>query len=95
MAINYAIFTSGFSIVAAATGVTALFIKLLGGLIIAAINRLVSLFFLIVWWGKIGHCFGPWHFPVYIEPLASFLLLITTYRKYILSFLLTDCFPTD
>jgi len=28
-----------------------------------------------MWWGKMGHYLVPWHFPVYIEPSASLLLL--------------------
>ena len=46
-----------------------------------------------MWWGKIGHCFVPWHFPVYIEPSASLLLIITNLLEYIFfSFLLTNYF---
>jgi hypothetical protein len=48
-----------------------------------------------MWWGKLGHHLVSWHFPVYIEPSALLLLIITTYRNTFLSFLLTDCFPTD
>ena len=44
--INYAAFTGGFGMIAAAAGVAALFIEPLGGLIMAAIDGLASLFFL-------------------------------------------------
>ena len=43
-------------------------------------------------WGKMGHCLVPWHFPVYIEPLAPFLLLITTYRNTFFPFFLLTAF---
>ena len=45
-AINYAAFTGGFGMVAAAAGVAALFIEPLGGFIITAIDGLASLLFL-------------------------------------------------
>jgi len=50
-----------------------------------------------------GHYLVPWHFPVYIEPWASLLLSITTYRNTFFPFFLLTAFllidydwrPTD
>ena len=43
-------------------------------------------------WGKMGHCLMPWYFPVYIEPSASLLLDITTYRNTFFPFFLLTAF---
>ncbi|OCL02915.1 hypothetical protein AOQ84DRAFT_164846 [Glonium stellatum] len=45
-AINYAAFTGGFGIIGAAVGIAALFVGPLGGLVMAAIDGLASLFYL-------------------------------------------------
>jgi hypothetical protein len=49
-----------------------------------------------VWWGRMDHLLVSWRFPVYIEPSALLLLMITTYRNtFFPFFLLTDFLLID
>jgi hypothetical protein len=45
-----------------------------------------------MWWGKLDHHLVSWHFPVYIEPSALLLLIITTYRNTFFPFFLLTAF---
>jgi hypothetical protein len=45
-----------------------------------------------MWWGKLDHYLVSWHFPVYIEPSAPLLLIITTYRNIFFPFFLLTAF---
>jgi hypothetical protein len=46
----------------------------------------------VVWWGKLDHLLVPWHFPIYIEPSALLLLIITTNRNTFFPFFLLTAF---
>ena len=46
----------------------------------------------IMWWGKLDHRLVSWHFPVYIEPSALLLLVITTYQNTFFPFFLLTAF---
>jgi hypothetical protein len=45
-----------------------------------------------MWWGKLDHHLVSWHFPVYIEPSALLLLIITTDRNTFFPFFLLTAF---
>jgi hypothetical protein len=45
-----------------------------------------------MWWGKLDHYLVSWHFPVYIEPSALLLLMITTDRNTFFPFFLLTAF---
>ena len=57
-------------------------------------GRIYNIILVIVWWGKMDYCLVPWHFPIYIKPLAFLLLSLsnllytnTSYQNTFFSFL--------